>query len=78
MDISLKPVSSYSLQMGPTIQTTWTCQPAGSCCEGRGCWASPLSKESGGSRHFPTATPKLQAAYSCSCLEGGKGRQHVS
>lgn len=34
-----------------------------------------MNTESSGSTHFPTVTPKLQAAYSCSCLQEGKGRE---
>lgn len=81
MAISLNPcVSSCCLHVGPPIQTKgsdprWNHQPAGSCWEGRGCGASHMNTESSGSTHFPTATPKLQAAYSCSCLEEGKGRE---
>lgn len=80
MVISLNPcVSSCCLHVGPPIQTKgsdprWNHQPASSCWEGRGCWASHMNTESSGSTHFPTVTPKLQAAYSCSCLQEGKGR----
>lgn len=72
-------VSSCSLQVGLPIQTKgsnprWNHQPAGSCWEGRGCWASHMSTESSGSRHFPNATPKLSGSLFLQ-LPGWKGRR---